>query len=172
MASKSPVHTVASTRNSLKLLGELCRVGRIATISRATVMQFRAKRLASGASPATVNKDRRQIKSALSYAVDAGLLRANPLLRWKGLMLREPEKTVRVVEEAEFAKLVTKSGIASCTLHDLRRSFSTLAWRAGVDKYTVKDLGGWSAVSVVERHYTGDVSEAHRRAMKRIAETA
>ena len=72
----------------------------------------------------------------------------------------------------EFGRLVARGGIAHCTLHDLRKSFSTLAQRAGVDKYTVKDLGGWSVVSVVEKHYTGDVSEAHRRAMVRIAESA
>ncbi len=66
----------------------------------------------------------------------------------------------------------TREEGASRSLHDLRRSFSTLAQRAGVDKYTVKDLGGWSVVSVVERHYTGDVSEAHRKAMQTIAETA
>ena len=35
-----------------------------------------------GAAPATVNKDVRQIRAAFGYAVDAGLLRANPLLRW------------------------------------------------------------------------------------------
>ena len=62
--------------------------------------------------------------------------------------------------------------IAHCTLHDLRRSFSTIAQRRGVDKYTVKDLGGWSVVSVVEKHYTGDVSEVHRAAMRKIAGTA
>ena len=55
---------------------------------------------------------------------------------------------------------------------DLRRSFSTLAQRAGVDKYTVKDLGGWSVVSVVEKHYTGDLLEVHRKAMQQIARTA
>ena len=32
--------------------------------------------------------------------------------------------------------------------------------------------GGWSVVSVVEKHYTGDVSAAHRRAVTRIAERA
>ena len=72
----------------------------------------------------------------------------------------------------EFERLVSKAGIAHCTLHDLRRSFSTIAQRAGVDKYTVKDLGGWSVVSVVEKHYTGDVSIAHRKAMARIANSA
>jgi hypothetical protein len=41
-----------------------------------------------------------------------------------------------------------------------------------VDRSIVKDLGGWSNVNVLERHYTGDVSEAHRRAMDKIAHTA
>lgn len=284
MAGKS-VHTVSKTKESVKLLEKLCDVGQLAAIDRAVVMKFRAARLSAGLATASVNKDLRQIRSALSYAVDAGLLRVNPLLRWKGLMLREPEKQVRVVEQEEFAKLlkvcrdpsfrafmivgyrqglrrtelvnlrwhaidldneavhvvnvieageltksrrnrtvpmhpavhvalsrlykatpkvvkdgkaatksvyvftwpdgrpytvhwvshefrrlVKKAGIGYCTLHDLRRSFATLAQRVGVDKYTVKDLGGWSTVSVVEGYYTGDVKEAHRKAMKKIAE--
>jgi len=286
MAGKS-VETLRKTKESLKVLGKLCGEPRVSAITRAVVMDFRAKRLAGRLSPATVNKDLRQIKSALSYAVDAGFLNGNPLLRWKGLMVREPEKQVRVVEADEFAKLLTacgnptfrallvvayraglrrkelanlrwsavdlehdalhvvnvaeageftksrknrvvpmhpevravlgamheqapkvvrdgkavpsmtyvfgwpdgqqyvadwithefarvvkRAGIAHCTCHDLRRSFSTIAQRAGVDKYTVKDLGGWSTVGVVEKHYTGDVSEVHREAMRRIAETA
>ena len=69
-------------------------------------MDFRSQRLELGVAPATVNKDLRQIKSALSYAVDAGLLRANPLLRWKQMMLREPDKQTRVIESNEFAKLL------------------------------------------------------------------
>jgi integrase len=108
-------------------------------------------------------------------------------------MPHQPEKVVRVIEEEEFTKLlqscndpvvrpikpnwltrefgrlVKKAGIAACTIHDLRRSWSTLAQRAGIDRFTVKDLGGWSSVSVVERHYTGDVSVTHRRAMDKIA---
>jgi hypothetical protein len=34
------------------------------------------------------------------------------------------------------------------------------------------DLGGWSEVSVLERHYTGNMSEAHRRTMETIAKRA
>ncbi len=37
-----------------------------------------------------------------------------------------------------------------------------------MDKHTVKDLGSWSCVSVVERHYTGDISDANRAAMIKI----
>jgi len=286
--------TITKTQESLRLLDKLCKVRRLSAITRAVVMDFRAKRMERNprprrgqraqVAPATVNKDLRQIKSALSYAEDAGLLKVNPLLRWKGLMLPEPEKQVRVVEADEFGKLmeacenptyrallivayraglrrntlanlrwaavdlesgslhvvnvpeageltksrkiravpmhpdvlsvltamhrqarkvvaggevlpkdvyvftwpngerfkadwishefsrlVKRAGIAHATLHDLRRSFSTIAQRCGVDKYVVKDLGGWSDVSVVEKHYTGDVSEVHRAAMRKIA---
>jgi integrase len=288
MAGKS-IETVKKTQGSLRLLKKLCNVTQIAGVGRDVVMDFRAKRLNDDeVKPATVNKDLRQIKSALSYAVDAGMLRSNPLLRWKQLMLREPEKQMRIVERDEFNKLlaecdsnpslrallvvaycqglrrkelanlrwaavdlesevlhvlnvaedgeltksrknrciplhpdalaeltalhvetpkivnsgavrpkatyvftwpdgqqykpdwlthefarvVKRAGITHCTLHDLRRSFSTLAQRAGVDKYTVKDLGGWSVVSVVEKHYTGDLLEVHRKAMQQIARTA
>ena len=68
-----------------------------------------------------------------------------------------------------FAALVKAAGVQHCSIHDLRRSFSTLAQRAGVNKYVVKDLGGWSEVSVVENHYTGEVPEVLDRAMKKIA---
>jgi integrase len=281
--------TLEKTQESLRALRRVCGERLIADIDRAVIIDFRAKRLAAELSPATVNKDLRQIKSALSYAVDAGLLHGNPMLRWKGMTVREPERTIRVVEPAEFqallnasqyteykalltvayrqglrrgelcnlrwlgphdeklvdleggtlhvinrwaegeltksrrnrviplhpqardalaglwkaapkvvadgavrpkyphvfmhpdgarftftwvshefARLVKRSKIAAATLHDLRRSFSTLAQRAGVDKFTVKDLGGWSAVSVVEKHYSGDVSPVLKAAMDRI----
>ncbi|MBL7140359.1 MAG: hypothetical protein ISS74_05550 [Planctomycetes bacterium] len=72
--------------------------------------------------------------------VPAGLLWANPLLRWKGLMLPEPEKQVRVVEENEFAKL-----LEACENPSLR------------------------GLLAVEKHYSGDVSPVYRQAMDRIA---
>ena len=42
----------------------------------------------------------------------------------------------------------------------------------GQTRCTVKDLGRWSVVSVVEKHYTGDVLEVHRRPMQKIAGSA
>jgi integrase len=286
MAGRS-ASTVNKTADSLRLLDSLTGANAIAAIDRGAVMAFRAKRLAGGVAAATVNKDLRQIRAALSYAVDAGLLRANPLLRWRGLMLPEPENRVRVVEENEFAELLkacdnptlkallevayrqglrrtelvnlrwaavdlerrilhvvnvaeagelTKSrknrslpmhpavytalkGLAAsepkridggqvvptslyafawpdgkpfkadwithwfeglvkaakitdCSIHDLRRSFSTLGQRAGVDRHIIKDLGGWSCVTVVEKHYSGDISPVYREAMDRIAKAA
>jgi len=285
MAGKSPAQTIGRTKDSLRILAKLCDPGHVSAIDRGTIMDFRAKRVAEGLAPATVNKDLRQIRSALSYAVDAGYLKANPLLRWKGLLMREPQKVVRVIEEAEFGKLqavcqnpalralltvayrqglrrrelsqlrwaavdldggvlhvvnvpeageFTKSRknrslpmhpetkaaltaaweaapkrieggkavaawpyvfcwptgepfkldwltrefaalakrakIPPCTLHDCRRSFSTIAQRIGIDRSIVKDLGGWSSVTVLERHYTGDVGDVYKRAMDRIAQ--
>jgi integrase len=283
MAGKAP-DTITRTKDTLRAFEAACHVGHITNIDRGAVMSFRAKRLAADLATGTVNRDMRLIRSALSYATDGGLLRANPLLRWKGLMLRQPDKVVRVIEEVEFAKLTgvcdnvavkalltvayrqglrrmelanlrwaaidlegetlhvvnvaeageftksrknrslpmhplvkaaladlwavtrkkveqgqavpasayvfswpdgrpfeagwlsreftslaKKAGIPPCTLHDCRRSFSTQAQRAGIDRSVVKDLGGWSSVSVVEKHYSGEISAVYRQAMKRIA---
>ena len=60
----------------------------------------------------------------------------------------------------EFTRVVKRSGLPHCSLHDLRRSFSTLAQRAGVERAVVKDLGGWSTVGDVEKHYTRIFHEA------------
>ena len=282
MVGKSP-HTIRKTRRSLKDLVRLCGDRRTEHVDRAMAMDFRALRLAEKLAPATVNKDLRQIKSALSYAVDAGWIRTNPLWRWKGMQLVEPEKLIRVVEPAEFldlleacpnptfrvllivayyqglrrselvnlrwkavdldsgllrvlnltevneltksrknralplrqvakeqlealysdvpklvvdgevrpkhphcftwedgkqyradwvtnefARIVKRAGIAHCSLHDLRRSFSTLAQRAGIDVGTVKNLGGWSTIGVVEKHYTGEIPEVAQRAIAKL----
>jgi len=86
---------------------------------------------------------------------------------WPSGQAHKPDCVTRT-----FTALVKKSGIVYCTPHDLRRSFSTIAQRAGVDRSIVKDLGGWSEISVLEKHYTGDVSEARRRAMETIAKRA
>ncbi len=283
MVGKS-VHTIRKTCRSVQDVIDLCGDRRVQDVDRGFIMEFRATRLAGGVATATVNKDLRQIKSALSYAVDAGWLRTNPLWRWKDMQMREPEKRIRVVEPAEFRKLldacddpgfrvllivgyflglrrtelinlrwsvvdfdagvvhveniaaageltksrknrvlpmpdvvrqeltalfddvpkaveggeqrpksphcftwldgtpyradwatnymartVERAAIAHCSLHDLRRSFSTLAQRAGVDKATVKNLGGWSTIGVVERHYTGEVGDVRKRAMRKVS---
>ena len=284
MIGKSP-NTIRKTKHSLQQLIDLCSDRWVIKVDKSMIMDFRAKRLEMGVAVATLNKDLRQIKSALTYAVDNGWLHMNPLCRWKDLMLREPEKRIRVIEAEEFAalleacrdpvfqaliivayrqglrrtelvnlrweaidfdkefihvlnfaeageltksrknrhlpmagavkkelaqlyesvpkivengtrrpkyphvftwpngvqfkdtwvthefaRIVKKTTIPHCTLHDLRRSFSTLAQRAGVDKATVKDLGGWSTIGVVEKHYTGDTSGVLRSAMNKIAQ--
>ena len=68
----------------------------------------------------------------------------------------------------EFAMIADKAGVTA-TLHDLRRSLSTLLQRTGVDRSVVKDLGGGSDVKVVEKHDTGDIQPAPERAMDRLA---
>jgi len=284
MTGKAPA-TIAITRRALDRLVRLCGDLRLRYVTRAELMDFRAAVVEELAQAAT-NKDLRAIKSALSYAVDAGWMSTNPAWRWKGMELREPETETRVVEPDEFAAilaasedpdgvcfdsrmsvlltvayyqglrrreliqlhwddvnlrarelrvvnrtstgeltksrknrvlpmraavrdalaswldmvpkvaegrryrpkfahvltwpdgrplgptwvsrafraLVEASGVSPCTLHDFRRSWSTLAQRAGVNPAIVQELGGWSALSVVRAHYTGDVSAAHRQA--------
>lgn len=282
MAGKARI-TVVQTKRAMKQLIGYAGNRFVSMIDRELIMEFRAKRIHAEISSATVNKELRQIKSALGYAVHAGWLTQNPLWHWPQMFVREPERTIRVVEPDEFAKLIehceqpgfdsllivayyqglrraelsqlrwgdvdleggaltvrnkietgelTKSRknrtvplraqviealrmqwdgerkiIASgrttvkhpyvwhwpdgvkwtadwithefarvvdrakvnhCTLHDLRRSFSTLAQRAGVDRSMVKDLGGWSSVAVVERHYTGEIGQAAKRAIAKL----
>jgi integrase len=279
--------TISRTIESIQKLEKFCKVRMASSITKAVMLDFRAERLDAGKSIATINKDARQIRSALSYCVDAEFLDSNPLLGWKKLELKQPEKIVRVIEPDEFQKLidtcddksfrtllivgyreglrrnelinlrwaavdfeasllrvvniasegeltksrknrviplhpkakqaladlyaetpkriesgrvvttiphaftwpngqtykpdwvtrsfkalVKKAGIVYCTPHDLRRSFSTIAQRAGVDRSIVKDLGGWSEISVLEKHYTGEMQEAHQRAMDMIVQSA
>jgi hypothetical protein len=66
------------------------------------------------------------------------------------------------------------AGIAHCTPHDPRRSFSTITQRAGVDKYTVKDFGDWRMVGGVVGRKTlhWELDQVLRTAMDRIAGTA
>lgn len=63
----------------------------------AVVMGYRAKRPAGGAAPATVNKNLREVRSALRDARDAGLRR-------KGPVLHQPESRCGSPEEPEFDK--------------------------------------------------------------------
>ncbi len=122
LASKSG-RTVQETKDSLRKLIELCGERLLEHVDRGLMMDFRAKLLAGGAAVATVNKHVRSVRSALSYAVEGDgsgpWLRYNPLLRWKGGRLTEPEKRIRVVEPAEFAKLVAEEACPNPTFRVL-----------------------------------------------------
>jgi hypothetical protein len=71
------------------------------------------------------------------------------------------------VRYADRRYRVRRGHCAECDCN-LTGSFSTLAQRAGIDRVTVKDLGGWSELSVVEKHYTGEVPEVFRRAIEQM----
>lgn len=281
--------SIEKNKVALRQVQELCGVRLLSDLDRKTVMEFKAKRLKVGLAPATVGRDLRQLKSALSYAVDAGLLRENFMLRWRNLFPKVPEKMARIVEIEELRKLrphvrfesfwvlilvayhqglrrtelcnlrwhgpqgqpvvdfnngliyvvnrwdmkeftksrknrvlplheeaqeamsklwasvpklvkdgrvcskhdhvfcqpeapkltgrwvtnefqqaVLRAGLPHFTLHDLRRTWATNLLNAGVDKYTVKDLGGWSDVKVIEGFYQGDISAWNVAAMRRV----
>lgn len=91
-------------------------------------------------------------------------------------MRRESEKRVRAVEENEFAQVLKvcdnpslKALLEVACRQGLRQDdLVNLRW-AAVDLNLVRDLGGWSSVTVVERRYTGDVGRAYRQATDLIA---
>jgi len=50
-----------------------------------------------------------------------------------------------------LTKLSEKTGI-KCNPHTFRRTFACLLRKAGVDTLTIRDLGRWESVSMVERY--------------------
>lgn len=68
-------------------------------------------------------------------------------------------------EDAELFDPETKPG-----LHMLRRSFASLALANGTDIETVRDLGGWSGLGVVQR-YVASSNDQRRKAIHSIAES-
>ncbi len=74
--------------------------------------------------------------------------------------LRWAEKTVP--EALGAAK------IEDCRFHDLRHSFASRLAMAGVDLLTVKELGGWKSLTMVQRY--AHLSQSHRQeAIERLA---
>ncbi|MEM7408896.1 MAG: site-specific integrase [Myxococcota bacterium] len=67
-------------------------------------------------------------------------------------------------EDADLFDPATKPG-----LHMLRRSFASLALANGTDIETVRDLGGWSGLGVVER-YVASTNELRKRAVLGISD--
>jgi len=273
------IEATAALEHLQRLVGDR----RLLHVGTEAITDFRSKRLAEKKSVCTVNKEMRQIKSALSYAVDSKWLHSNPLKTWKKMQLPEPEPIVTVIEPEQLAAILdhvidppmrtiiitayfqgmrrtelsnlrwsavdlagsvihvvnrpehgelTKTrknrslpmhpavrasimalratvptiidagkptpkyphvfttlegrrflpdfitrafrrgadaaGIEA-TIHDCRRSFSTIAQRVGVDRSVVKDLGGWASMRTLEKHYTGSVAPAHQRGMDSFA---
>jgi hypothetical protein len=98
--------------DSLGHFGRIVRPTRVESITTATVDQFVAKRRnekglkpGSVVSPATINKDLRQLKAALRLAHEWGYLPAMPKIR----MVREPEKLPTYVTPEHFDLIYTKA---------------------------------------------------------------
>lgn len=60
-----------------------------------------------------------------------------------------------------FAAAVKRAGIQDLHLHDLRHTFASRLAMAGVDLLTIKDLGGWETLQMVERY--AHLSPDHKR---------
>jgi site-specific recombinase XerD len=66
---------------------------------------------------------------------------------------------------------MARSGITDLRLHDLRRSFASLAVNAGVDIYQIKNLLGHSSVTVTQRAYAHLQQNTLRSASEVVAKT-
>ncbi|MFC1901744.1 site-specific integrase [Chloroflexota bacterium] len=65
-------------------------------------------------------------------------------------------KFVSVVSYTKARRLETATGLP-CNPHTFRRTFACLLRKAGVDTMTIKDLGRWESLEMVQR-YTRSVS--------------
>ena len=91
--------------------------------------------------------------------------------RVQGLLTGLPRNGVYVFAEADgeppwdfthaFAVAVKKAGISDLHLHDLRHTWASRLAMAGVDLLTIKELGGWKTLKMVERY--SHLSPDHKR---------
>jgi site-specific recombinase XerD len=63
----------------------------------------------------------------------------------------------------QWNRAIKRAGLFKCTPHILRHSWATMLVRAGVDLVTLKDLGRWSDLKLVERY--SHVANDHRSRM-------
>lgn len=120
--------TIAGHGEALDALGRACKPKDPSSIAPRMIREFQRMQLKKGLTAGTVNKHIAAIRSALSYAVRAGVLPANKLLGPHRLMLREPSKTVRNLEVGEVTALMNvttdlrhKTAISLAYYHGLRR---------------------------------------------------
>lgn len=64
----------------------------------------------------------------------------------------------------QFRRLVERSGIKYCSIHDLRRTFVSHLAMAGINEALVKELAGHASIGTTLRYYTQILPEALRLA--------
>ncbi len=105
--------TIQKTQASVRGLMETCGNIDVSTVTRKHLMTWRAERN-SRLAVATVNSGLAALKSALSYAVDAEWAKNNVALRWRGMMITEPQRQLRIVELEEFEALCDAASLEMC----------------------------------------------------------
>jgi integrase len=80
----------------------------------------------------------------------------------------EGHRDLRWVEK-RFPQAVAKAGLTDFRFHDLRHTFASRLVRAGVDLKSVKELGGWRSLVMVERYAHLSPEHLHR-AIERLVE--
>jgi len=70
----------------------------------------------------------------------------------------EPLKSVR----RPIATAIKRAGIEKAIFHDFRHSWASWMSEAGVDPYTIMEIGGWSSLKILERYLHRTRSERQR----------
>ena len=61
--------------------------------------------------------------------------------------------------------IVKRYGLKKCSVHELRRTFATLALQAKVDPKTVAAITGHADTATLFKYYTGTDAEQKRKAV-------
>ncbi len=72
----------------------------------------------------------------------------------------QPNANVWGLTESGITSMLRRLEKASglpCNAHTFRRTFACLLRKAGIDTMTIKDLGGWESIEMVQR-YTRSVN--------------
>ena len=131
-------------RAALDHFERLVKPGRLDLITTPSIDQFvasrrreRGKKPGSVVSLATVNKDLRHIRAALTIATDWEYLLKRPKFR----MLREPEKLVRYITPEDFAKTYEQGCPRACFPNSMRFYCRQALWWRSL--FATAYMTGW-----------------------------
>jgi integrase len=147
--------TIETQRIALNKLGEICKPAKLADIDPKMIKMFRRVLLNKKASPNTINKHIRTIRSALSYAVRDGYIQSNKLVGPHRLELSCNKVRGRVLEIGEVTALMN----AAKSLRD--KLVLSLAYYHGLGKGEIVWLR-WQDVDVQENRLTVTDQEGHK----------
>jgi integrase len=151
-----PPQTREVVQQSLAKFQAIVKPVKVAAIRTATIDDFIAKRREergrkpeSKVSPATINKDLRNLKAALKVAQDWGYLPKVPKVR----MVKEPKKLARFVTPEHFAAMY---GACDSARQPAGQDYTAADWWRGVLMFAY--MTGWRISEIVGALTWDDVS--------------
>jgi integrase/recombinase XerD len=120
---------------------------------RAHASEYQEKRGKEGVTEASVNRDIAAVKSMLSWVVDVGVIKHNPLIRFK--MLREQEKSFHVLTPDEVDAIIERQ------FSPVNKALTVILAETGLRAQEAVDLQ-WRSIDLRRKILTVDKSKSFR----------